>query len=1074
MKRITRNLTIAGVSILTAGAIVAATICFSNIKKPDVITNGQVNYEWREDLNGYVAIGLSNADKTKIKAINVTQQHKNKEVVGVEKGAFAGCTNLESITLPFIGWRKYESSDLVGSMFGSIFGEDAISGQGGITWQECYGENDVTVWGKHAIPRSLTTVTITDAQFIPAGAFSKCSNLESITINQKNSNASIPTIENKAFYGCTSLFEFNFSTIAGLDTIGRSAFENCYVLGKIDIPSGVKYIASSAFANCISSATTKIPLSVTNVGQYAFKNHIGGIIMIEGTEDETSKTAAWADDWTDSSTSIVYDFKSGNSTVYADDWLTIICGSGQNQYGYLAQWMGSWEQSTITIPSKITYNGKDIPIKAIGGKCFYENYYIQALNFEEGVEIIYPNTFQGCSALKYINFPESLKEIRTEAFAGCTSLVGYLDEGVPTNNLHFTDCPNLTLIGDRAFKGCTSLTDILFNNNTEEIGEEAFAYCTHLCCDNSSDPTYALHLPKNCVKLGNGAFKYCFKYAPSNYTASYYYPTVILGENIETIPESCFERCGVRDLRPTKGDDAGTVYPRYVRVNIDLNNAKIRFIKDAAFKECWICNLRNARNTHIEEIGDYAFYYAQPTSSEEGSVTGKQDLQMDQEIKYIGDYAFAYCTTIKSLTFNTEIDNGDGTKNALGYNSLEHLGQYAFYNCNNSEFTEVDLSPCINLATDATVGPDGTIKHPELTPRYAFANCTYLQKVRFPGHKPINATEKAEYDAGKHSWWNKPSADIKFHEISERMFESCALGNDAARTPIYIPEQVTAIRHYAFYNNKTLQEAYIQGVIDYYGTGIFRNNEALKYVRKLVDFTTPSHENVHFSNVLARDRIGSEIYSGCKNLQIAPLPIPTEPGTPASDYYDINSNMYLDNLAMTQYQIPKVIRTIGSSAFQGCTNLTTVTVDDATNSKLAVINSSAFYNCSNLATFDISNTKISSIGNSAFYKCTSLGTSSHDFMLPNNAITMGTRPFEGWDESNQSIKFRINNCVTYNEQTKKWVVTNPTTVGEFYLNGMQTSSSGPWIFTRHGSTTDDYYWTCPLCGNANLKFYFVA
>ena len=72
---------------------------------------------------------------------------------------------------------------------------------------------------------------------------------------------------------------------------------------------------------------------------------------------------------------------------------------------------------------------------------------------------------------------------------------------------------------------------------------------------------------------------------------------------------------------------------------------------------------------------------------------------------------------------------------------------------------------------------------------------------------------------------------------------------------------------------------------------------------------------------------------------------------------------------MQSINIPSGVTSIGSSAFDGCTNLESVTFGE--NSVLESIGSSAFYGCSSLKSITIPS-RVTSIGSFAFQSCTNI------------------------------------------------------------------------------------------------------
>ncbi len=191
----------------------------------------------------------------------------------------------------------------------------------------------------------------------------------------------------------------------------------------------------------------------------------------------------------------------------------------------------------IIIPEKITYEGKEYPVKKIGdyafhpchdlnmitipnsvtsiGNCAFASCHnltsitipnsvttigytafsdcisLSSINIPYGVEIIDDWTFSSCSALTSVTIPNSVKIIERSAFKDCTNLISVIIPNSVTTfgSEVFSGCSSLssviignsmTSIGDYAFTGCSSLTTIIIPDNVKSIFRYAFSGCSKL------------------------------------------------------------------------------------------------------------------------------------------------------------------------------------------------------------------------------------------------------------------------------------------------------------------------------------------------------------------------------------------------------------------------------------------------------------------------------------------------------------------------------------------------------------------------------------------------------------------
>lgn len=130
------------------------------------------------------------------------------------KGAFNGCSNLETMVLPFIGQRAGITSAGQPALFGYIFGAESYDGS--VRTKQMYSE---TGSGTYYIPASLRSITVTGGN-VYYGAFYSCSQIVSITLTDE-----VKTIGGRAFDGCTALTEITIGRY--VTNIPNNTFNNC-------------------------------------------------------------------------------------------------------------------------------------------------------------------------------------------------------------------------------------------------------------------------------------------------------------------------------------------------------------------------------------------------------------------------------------------------------------------------------------------------------------------------------------------------------------------------------------------------------------------------------------------------------------------------------------------------------------------------------------------------------------------------------------------------------------------------------------------------------------------------------
>ncbi len=230
--------------------------------------------------------------------IILTDVEVGNNIKKIGEGAFAGCTNLKTLSLPFVGESKEATNS--SRVFGHIFGSSATTDgnlevTSKITERKDQDGNSIltesTVTFK--VPTSLQEVNLKSSDITN---ISECAFYGMAMIKRVILPDSVTEIDSHAFYGCSGLLEFNLNKTV---TVYESAFANCSSLKTVNW-GAVEVIKQSAFQGCTSlgtkkfivdsnednesTLTVKLPSSVKELGKGAFKGCAGAKYFdIKGT-----------------------------------------------------------------------------------------------------------------------------------------------------------------------------------------------------------------------------------------------------------------------------------------------------------------------------------------------------------------------------------------------------------------------------------------------------------------------------------------------------------------------------------------------------------------------------------------------------------------------------------------------------------------------------------------------------------------------------------------------------------------------------------------------------------------------
>ena len=537
---------------------------------------------------------------------------------------------------------------------------------------------------------------------------------------------------------------------------------------------------------------------------------------------------------------------------------------------------------------------------------------------------IHLDLFIECTNLTSIEIPNSVTSIGEYAFSGCTSLTSI-------------EIPNsVTSIGGSAFYNCASLTSITIPNGVTSIENYTFQNCMSLT---------SIEIPNNVTEIGEYAFNSCSLLR-----------NVTIGSGIELIDESAFGNChqiGSLTIEattpPALGEGAflfGNDAPIYVPCD------SVDTYKEAKgwsnYSDMIACHNPNAIITYraskqLTETETYddgglhtnAFFDAngqQLTMLNHifNNNTSAGTIVFNGDIAEIGDAAFAGCLTLMDIDIP---------------NSVTEIGDNAFNNCNGLA--------SIDIPSSATSIGEG-----------AFQDCSNLADINIPnGVTTIN--------------------DDTFYGCSN-------LGS------ITIPSNVTSIGDYAFnecYNLTTTLESTTPPTL---GENAFNDVGGLIYVPyESVDTYKEAEGWSDYSDMITshHDDNPNAVITYRAYKQLLETTEQYNNGIHTNAFFDENGNQ----LNMVSHTFSNGIGTIifdgtivevGSNAFRGCSNLTSVTLGNS----VTTIGDNAFNNCSSLASIDIPNS-VTEIGEHAFDNCDGLTSVE----IPSSVTHIGNNPFADCD-----------------------------------------------------------------------------
>lgn len=446
-------------------------------------------------------------------------------------------------------------------------------------------------------------------------------------------------------------------------------------------------------------------------------------------------------------------------------------------------------------------------------------------------------------------------------------------------------------------------TDVVIPEGVTGIGSEAFLDCSGLT---------SISIPESVTSIGVGAFENC-----SGLTS------IDIPEGVEVI--------GTRAFRSCSG-----------LTSISIPES-VRRISGFAFEDC----------SGLTSISIPEGVKRIERSTFKGC-SGLKDISIPESVKDIETVAFKGCSGLTSISIPesvTIMNEGvfSGCSGLTSINipeSVTSIGRSAFSGC--SGLTSISISENVMYIGDT-----------------AFSGCSGLTGIKVEeGNQTYDSREGCNAVIKKEN--NELVAGCKNTVIPESV-ESIgmfAFQNCSELTSISIPGSVMYIEDYAFLGCSGLTDISIAEGVTYIGSAAFEDCSSLTSIT-IPSSVTEVEMRSYNPDIGHDDDSFSGMFKGCSSL----TSIKVEEGNQTYDsrgncnaVIEKESNMLVVGCKNTV--IPEDVTSIGGSAFEGCSGLTSISIPESVTS----IGKSVFRQCSGLTEISIT-PSVTSIDDNAFYNC---------------------------------------------------------------------------------------------------------
>ncbi len=436
-------------------------------------------------------------------------------VTNIGNSAFADCTSLTSITLPTgltsvgsgaFSWCASLTNLTVPDAVATI-GDDAVRGCARLQ-KITIGSSVTNIGDRLSGCQGLTRIIVDARNPVYSSAEGVLFDKGRATLIRcpegKTGSYRVPDtvtrIGDKAFADCTRLTNITISS--SVTNIGAQAFSWCTGLRSITIPDAVTSLGEDALRGCNALTEVSIGSGVTNIAPRFSACH-GLAKIVVGARNAV--------------------YSSVDGVLFNKSRTTLIqCPEGRSGSYTVPGGVTRLADNAFADCTRLTNISLPDSVTIIGNRAFGYCAHLTGMTIPDGATSLGEDALRGCSALVDVSIGSSVTNVGRK-LSGCDSLARITVDTRNTvyssvdgalldkNQTTLIQCPEakagsyvipegVSRLGENAFAGCTSLSNITIAESVTNIGARAFSWCAGLT---------SITIPANVTGIEDRAFESC-------------------------------------------------------------------------------------------------------------------------------------------------------------------------------------------------------------------------------------------------------------------------------------------------------------------------------------------------------------------------------------------------------------------------------------------------------------------------------------------------------------------------------------------------------------------------------------